>query len=252
MNARSTRTLNWRARRLHAARRQLHVLGPQRVLHVRHRDPAGGQGVAVDPDAHREGLVAADAHPRHPVEHREAIDQVAAGIVGELGDGHAVAHQIEPHDHVFVAVHLLDVGRIRLHRELVQYPGDAVADVVGGAVDVPVDGELDGDGRASVLAHGLDGVDALHPRDPVLDELGDARLHHVGGGARVDGLDGDDGRVDVRVFPQRQTVEGDQSEGDQQQRQDRREDRPGDREVREDHWPVSSISRRPREPSSTA
>ena len=149
--------------RFHAARRQLHVLGPQRTLQVRHRDPAGSQGVAVDPDAHREGLVAADTHPRHPVEHREAIDQVAAGIVGELGDGHAVAHQIEPHDHILVAVHLLDIGWIRLHRELIQYPGDTVAHVIGGAVDVPIDSKLDGDGRAPVLAHGLDGLDALHP-----------------------------------------------------------------------------------------
>ncbi len=201
---------------LDAAGGQFDVFGAQRGLDIGHRQPACRQRAAVEPDPHGIGLIAADPHPRDAVEHREAVHQIAAGIVGQLRHGHPVAGQVQPHDDVFVAVDLLDVRRLGLHRELIQDAGDAVADVVGGAVDVAVDVELHRDLGAPVLAAGLHGADALDAGDAVFDQLRDAGLDHVGRGAGVDGLDGDHRRVDVRILAQRQAVEGDQTKGDQQ------------------------------------
>jgi hypothetical protein len=48
-----------------AAGRHFQVLPPQRVFHVLHRQPVGGQLVGVEPDAHRELAVTADLDVGH-------------------------------------------------------------------------------------------------------------------------------------------------------------------------------------------
>ena len=220
---------------LDTPRRQLQVLGAQGRLHVRHRQAPRRQGLPVEPDAQGEGLAAADPDPGHAVDDREAVHQIAAGEVADLRDGQAVAGQVEPEDDVLIGVHLLDLRRLGLFRQIVDHPRHPVAHVIGGGIDVAADVELDGDVGAPVLAQGFDVVDALHPRHPILDEAGDAGLHHVGGGAGVAGLHRDHRRVDIRVFPQGQPVEGQQAEGDEQQGNDRGQDRALDGDIGEDH-----------------
>ncbi len=207
----------------------------QRRLHVRHRQVARRQLAPVQPDTHGIHLAAADAHPCHAIQHREAVHQVAPGIVGQFRDAHVVARQVQPHDHVFVAVFLLDIRRVGLVGQVIEDGGDTVADVIGGGIDIATDVKFHGDARAPVLAAGGNETDPLDARDAVLDELGDAVFHDIGGGTRIAGADGDDRRIDVGVFTQRQAVEGQQPEGDQQQRHDRCKHRPGDRDIGQDH-----------------
>ena len=63
--------------RIQAACRQFQVLGAQRILDIADRQPACRQLAAIQPDAHREGLAAANTHPGHAIQHREPIDQIA-------------------------------------------------------------------------------------------------------------------------------------------------------------------------------
>ncbi len=217
------------------AGRQFQVLGAQRGFHVGHGQVAGGQLAPVQPDAHGVHLAAADPHPRHAVEHRKAVHQIAVRVVGELGDAHAIADQVQPHDHVFVAVDLLDFRRIGFLGQVVEHARHPVADIVGGTVDVAADVELDVDHGAAVFAAGFDETYALDAGDAVFDQFRDAGLDHVGGRARVQGLHRHHRRIDVRVFAQRQAIEGHQAEGDQQQRHHRGEHRPGYRDVGKNH-----------------
>ncbi len=74
---------------LEAACRQLDVLALERVLDVRDGEPAGRERRAVEPDAHRVALPATNAHARDAVERRQAVDDVAVGVVGQLERVHA-------------------------------------------------------------------------------------------------------------------------------------------------------------------
>ncbi len=241
-----------------AAGREFQVLGAQRSFHVCHGEVARGQRAAVQPDTHGIYLSAAHAYPGHPVQHREAVDQVASRIIGQFRDAHARALQVEPHDHILVAVLLADVRGLGLDGQVIEDRGDTVADIVRRGVDVVFHVELDGDARAAVLADRGDVADAFHPGDAVLDQLGNAVFHHVGGRPGIGGGDGDDGRVDVRVFAQRQAVKRDQPEGNQQQRHDCRKHGAPDRDVGKDHLSglppgrARSSSASGRVPSSTA
>ena len=135
---------------LQRARGQLDVLGAQRAFHVAHAQAARGQRLAVEPHPHGVTLAAADTHPRDAVERRILVGEIALGVVGQLRHAHAVARQVLPDDHVVVAVDLLHLGRIGLLGQVVLHPGDAVAHIVGGLVDIAVDGELDGHPRGAV------------------------------------------------------------------------------------------------------
>src|SRR5690606_40547001 len=103
---------------------------------------------------------------------------------------------------------------------------DAVADVVGGRVDVAVDVELDAYLGALVLAVGLDLEDAFDAGDGVLDDLRDFRLDDRGRGTAVGGRDRDDGSVDVGILAYREPLERHEPEDHEHQAQDGREDRP--------------------------
>ena len=64
-------------------------------------------------------------------------------------------------------------------------------------------------------------ADTLDTGDTVLDDAGNPALYHIGGCAAVDGIDRHHRWIDVRVFAQRQAIEGHQAESDQQQRHHR-------------------------------
>ena len=211
------------------AGRQFDVLALQRIGHIVDGQLARGQGVAIQPDPHRVLLAAAEAHPGHSVLGREAVDEIAVGIIGQLRNGVTLSGKRQPDDDVVTAVALLDFRRLGLVGQVVGYRRDPVANVVGGAVDIAIQRELDVDLRFAIGTAGFDRDDALDTGDAVFEQLGDARLDDTGGGARVVGLDADDGRIDGRILLQRQALHGQQAEGDQQQRDDGREDRTTDR-----------------------
>ena len=100
------------------------------------------------------------------------------------------------------AVDLGDLRRIGFQRQARGDARQALAHVVGGAVEVAFQRELDVDLRAFVAARGIQAFDALDARDLVLDDLRDARLDDVRAGAAVARLDAHDGTIDVGELAQ--------------------------------------------------
>jgi hypothetical protein len=126
----------------------------------------------------------------------------------------------------------LDFRRIGFVRQVIQDRRYPVPDIVGRPIDIPSGTEFDRYRGFSILAGRCDKSNALDAGNPLLDELGDPCLHYIGGGTWVDGFDGHDGGVDIRVFAQGQPAEGDQTEDDQQQRYDSGKHRPLDGNIR--------------------
>ncbi len=174
----------------------------------------------VEPDAHGGRALAADLHAGDAVDGGEAVDQIAFDIVGQLKRRALVAGEAHPQDGLFRGIGLLDVWRIGFFGQLAENAADTVADVVGGRVHVAGDVELDRDDRLAVLAGRVDVADALDAGDAILDHLGDAGFHDVGGRARIGRADRDDGRVNVRIFAQGEARERDDAERHQQEADD--------------------------------
>ena len=229
---------------LEAAGRQLDVLALERVFDVGDREPAGGERRAVEPDAHRVALPAADPHARDAVERREAVHDVALGVIGQLERVYLRRAHVEPQDHIGIRLRLLDLGRVGLLGQPVHDAADRVAHVVRRRLDVAIDREFDADAALAVAALGLDRLDALDAGQRVLEHLRDPRLDHRSRSARVLDGDGHDRRVDGRQLAQRQARVSDHAEHDQQKAHHGREDRAADRDVGEDH-----ASRRLRQPA---
>ena len=77
------------------------------------------------------------------------------------------------------------------------YRGDFVPYIVGRFVDVTLQKELDHDDRSSLGTGGSDGVHSPDTRDCLFDLVRDLRLYRTRLGTRVDGLDGDHGKIDI-------------------------------------------------------
>ena len=201
---------------LQHARGQFHVFRAHGTLDIAHAQLPGSHCLAIQPDTHGVAETAADAHARDAVERGILVDQITLGVVGQLRHAHAIAGQVAPHDHIVVAIGFLYFRRLRFFGEVIGNARYAVAHVVGRGVDIPIDGKFDGDGRFSILRCGFDELDAFDSGNTFLDDLGDSGFDDIGGGAGVGDLDRDHRRVDVGVFPQRQSLEGNQAEGYQQ------------------------------------
>src|SRR5690606_16991705 len=111
---------------------------------VAHADVARGHGCAVEPDPHRVALAPADPDLRNTIEAGQAVDDVAVGIVRQLQGVHRGRAHVEPDHRVRIAVGLLDLGRVRLVGHAVGDVADRVADIVGGRLDVALQGEFHG------------------------------------------------------------------------------------------------------------
>jgi hypothetical protein len=190
------------------AGRQLDVFPAQRVLDVDDGELPRSERFPVDPHPHRVAASAVDAHPGHPGQHPEPLDEHAVGVIGELEHVERVAREVEVHDRLGVEVHLADLGRIRLLRQLRRHTRHAVPHVVRGFVHRPVRCKLEIDTRTPVDTLRGDLGDALEPRDAVLDDLRDLRFHHVRRRAAVIGLDRDYRRFHVGQFSDRQARRG--------------------------------------------
>ena len=117
---------------------------------------------------------------RHAFERRELVDEVALHVVGELEHVALRARDVEPDDRIRAAVDLGDLRRIGFERQARRDARQPLAHVVGGAVEIAIERELDVDLRALVAARGIQALDAFDAGDLVLDDLRDARLDDVG------------------------------------------------------------------------
>jgi hypothetical protein len=210
---------------------QFHVLGVQRVLDVVDRHAARGHGVGVQPDAHGVQRRAIEVGLGHAGDRRHPLDQIAVGVVGQLQGAERAGGQVQDDDRRGVGVGLGDLGRVGLVGQVRRHPADRVAHVVGGRVEVAVQGEGDGDLRTAVARGAVDAVDALDPGDLALDDLGDPLLDDLGRGAAIGGRDRHHRRIDARQLADRQALEGGQADDAEDDRGDRGEDRPANGKV---------------------
>ena len=230
--------LLWDRRLVQDARSDLYVLPAQRRQHVAGREVARRRLVRIEPDAHR--IVARAEHPHvaDTVDPGEHISDLQGRVVRDVQlVARAVRRaEMDHHQHV---------GRVLAHRDA------ASADVLGQARlgdrdavldqdlgDVEVGPEREGDGERQLAVAGRLGDHVEHVVDAV-DLLLERRRHgfadDLGGGAGIARGDLDGGRGDLGVLRDRQRDVGGQPDQDDQDRADRREDRPVDEEMGEAH-----------------
>ncbi|MND99569.1 hypothetical protein D3C80_919560 [compost metagenome] len=231
--------------RLQRAGRQFDVLAVQRVLDVGDRQAPRRHGPGVQPDAHGVALLAEDIHLSHAGHGGEAVDQIAAGVVGQLQPVHGGGAQEHDDDRRAVGIGLRHFRRIGLVRQAAQHARDAVAHIVGRVVDVAIQRELDVHVRSAVAAGGVDALNALDAGDLLLDRLGDPALDHLGRSAGVAGADRNHRRIDVRQFAHGQEEEGRQPDHAQDDGRHRRKDGAPNRNIRQHHWRAACGARAP-------
>jgi hypothetical protein len=187
---------------LDASAGDLDILLAQGALDVADRQLMGGQLVAVHPQAH--GVTRpADTDRADPGNGLQALDCHPLDEFAQLKPAVTLGAERQGDDRRGVGVGLGDLRLLDLVGQAAASAADPVAHVVGGLVHVAVEVELDGDAGGLLLGIGADDADAVDGGDLALQRLGDLGLHHLGGGAAVSGFDGDDRRVDERVFAHR-------------------------------------------------
>ena len=184
---------------------------PHGVLALAEDDHVADAGHALQGVAHvRVQVVADEARAVAVVLGEEA--QPAHEARGVLGDGHA---------------EVADVGGQAAHHLV-----DPVLDVDRREVGVARDLEVDVDRRdPAVGARGLHVRHALDAVHDLLDRRGDGALDRLRVGARVEGRDRHRRRRQLGVARDRKPRDADRSREDDQERADRRQDRPADEDV---------------------
>ena len=238
-------TLSWKApcvrhrRLVQHARGDLHVLrraapsSTSPVGEVARRDL-----VRVEPDAHR--IVARAEHPHvaDAVQPREHVPDLQGRVVRDVElVARAVRRaEMDHHQHV---------GRVLAHRDAASAhvlgqarlgDRDAVLDQDLRGVEVGPEREGDGERELAVAGRLADHVEhVVDAVDLLLERRRDGLADHLGRGAGIARGDLDGRRGDLGVLRDRQRDVGGEADQDDQDRADRREDRPVDEEMGEAH-----------------
>ena len=139
---------------------------------------AGGEGLAVHPDAQGVAASPAEADAGDSWNPGKAVDEVALGVVREFERCGVVTRQVEIHQDLRPLVGFAHVGRQHLDGEFLGHRPDGFPNVVRRVVEIAVEIEFDGDLRFPIDTAGGDVVDGFDLIDPVLKLLGNAAFHH--------------------------------------------------------------------------
>ena len=212
----------------------LHVLLAQRADHVAGGDVAAGQLGRIEPQPHRELAL---AEHDHVADARHALDRVADVEVDVVADELArvaVVAREEPETADEAGRHLRDRDAVLPHlgRHAAERLVDAVLHVDGGEILIAIDVERHRDGgeaavgaRRGDVAHALDAVDRL------LERRGHGALDGLRVGAGVERRHGHRRRRQLGIARDRQRRNRHRARENDQQRADRREDGPADKDV---------------------
>ena len=223
-----------RRRLADAAGRHLDVLLAQRVDHVAGGDRPGRQPVGIEPDAHRILALAEDEHLADAGEPLERVLDVDVDVVAHEQRVVLPGLAVDPGAEHEVRRRLLDgdAGGADLGRHPAERLVHAVLHVDRRQVHVARDVEGHGDlrhagvgARRGHVEHALDAVDRL------LERRGDRRFDGLGVGPRVERRHGDLRRRQLRILRHRHRRDRDGAGEDDDERADRREDRPADEGV---------------------
>ena len=210
------------------ARGYLDILAAERELDVLRRQLVGGQSLRIEPDAHRVFAVAEQPHLGHAAQRLELVLHIAVGVVGDLERRMVFAGKGEIHDRLGVSLSFLNDRLVDLFRQTAAHASDPIAHVGSRVVLVAVELERDGDLARFLAADRGDEIDALDARERILEHLGDLGLDDRSTRSRIGRLDGDDRRVDRRVFAHAQPLIGDEANQHEHEAHHRGEDRPLD------------------------
>ncbi len=197
-NGRSMRAVKIRSCEVSDAGGRLDVLGADGAFDIADGEAAGGDGAAVEPDAHRGRALAADLDACDAVDRGEAVNEVALGVVGELERRALVGRDAGA------------TGRSLPKRP----PSGRLADrlpaaAAGGCRPTRSRTSLAAESMLREMSNSIEMIDwpswldELMNRMPSTPEMrssmtsGDAGFDDVGGGALIGRADRDDRRVDV-------------------------------------------------------
>ena len=157
------------------------------------------------------------------------------GQVRKFQEGTLGAPQGKPDDGHGVGVGLGDRGRIGVHGKALLDAGDAVAHVVGGALEVDPQVELHRDVGALVETAGRQRPDSVDAVDGLFQDLRDLVGDHLRARALVERGHVDDGGIHGGVFPHAHLEEPDDAQQQDEHRHDHGEHRTADARGGEAH-----------------
>ncbi len=164
--------------RLHRTGRRIDVFTPQRILNVINGELPRRQRFAVQPNAQRIAISAADADTRHARQTGEAVHEVALRVIGEFQLGVVIAGEIQIHQDLRPHLRLADIRRLDLLGKVGNDRPDRLTDVARRRVEITTEHELDGDLRFTIRADRGDVLDRLHHAHAIFQPLRDAPLHY--------------------------------------------------------------------------
>src|SRR5690606_4132976 len=183
-------------------------------------------GVEIDADPALES--AGDLDLTHAVDGFEASAHRLVGEGRELDGAQRARREGEREDRLLVRVELEDDRFLDVVREVAAHEVDAGPDVLRGLVAVTLEVELDDDERDALEGLGRDSVHALDRIERLLEAARDLALHDLGARAGIDGLDDDDGDVDLRHVVDGELAEAEHAEDDEPEHHQGGEDRAPD------------------------
>ena len=205
--------------------RNLDVLALHRVSDLIDRQPIGDEPVGI----HQQldfTLPFAVVSDRADISDR--LEVLLHPFFGDLGDflGRARAVNGKPEDRLRVRIHLRDLQRPRVARKLVDDLRQLVAHVLGGRLDVALEGERDRDPRVPLVRRCAQLVDAADRVDRLLDTLRNRGLDFLGARTGEIRLDRHDRRVGFRHQVETERLVRHGAQHDERRRHHDREDRP--------------------------
>ncbi len=208
------------------------------VVDVAGGDAVGGHLHRVQPQAHGEHLVAEDLGLGDTRQGGELGLDHPRQVVGDLRVVHVLAVEADVHQRRGVGGFLVQHRVLGVGRQLRLHLADLRQQLGHQAVGVGADVRVDGDHRVVLPAHRGHVVDALGAGQALLQRLGDVALDGLGVGPGVEGGDGDQRVLHLRVFADHQAAEGLHAEQDDQQADHRRQHRAADEGIGKGHGSV--------------
>ena len=225
---------------LDAPRGQFHVGGAKRLADIDRRQPVGRQRVGVQPQAHRVFFIAPDIDLPHAVNRLEAGFEKLVGQGAEFEQAALLAADVEKDDRIAVRIGLRHRGRLGIVRQAPHRRGDPVADVIGGAIEIVAQVELDVHRAATLATHGLHASNTRNRVDLFFESLGDLILDNDRIGAGIAGLNRHQRPLGQRELTHRKLANGDKAEHHDDHRHDDRQHRPANAQLVQAHQPSSA------------
>ncbi|GAA10304.1 hypothetical protein ATPR_3308 [Acetobacter tropicalis NBRC 101654] len=220
----------------------LEIVLPDGLGDVFTRHAVRGQLFGIEPQAHREALLAEIADLRHTIDPREHRCRDAVNVIGNLIEWPRRAGEGDIGDGGEAARGAFDDRIIRAFRQPVFDCVHLGHDVGQGAHGIVIQHHAHRHHAEALRGGGGEVVDPLDGGDGLADRLGHETLHEIGGRARIAGRHHDRRGFQRRVLAGRDAAQRADAEQDDQDRHDDREHRTPKEAVCEGHC---ASSRRP-------